>query len=120
MSEYDMSKEFVKWLRTEHPKILFCATVGGVHASIQQKAKMRAAGYNKGVPDIMIYEPSHDGTLCGLALELKTPKGRLSKEQTQWLYDLQARGWQTEVPTSIVQCKAMTMQYLYNKVSPPL
>lgn len=114
-SEYDMTKEFVKWLRTEHPKILFCATVGGVHTSIQQKAKMRAAGYNKGVPDIMIYEPSHDGTLCGLALELKTPKGRLSKEQSQWIYDLQERGWQADVPTTIEQCKAMTMRYLYDK-----
>lgn len=115
MSEYEISKSFVKWLREEHPNILFCATVGGIHSTVQQKAKMRAAGYQRGIPDIMIYEPSHDGAYCGLALELKTAKGRLTKEQQQWIYDLQARGWQADAPTSLEQCKALAMKYLYNK-----
>lgn len=119
-SEYDMTKEFVAWLRTEHPATLFCATVGGIHSSVQQKAKMRAAGYNKGVPDLLIYEPSHDARYVGLALELKTPKGRISKEQQQWLYDLQARGWQVAIPRTLDECKNFTMQHLYGKQPPPI
>lgn len=114
-SEYKITKEFVAWLDKEHPDILYTGTVGGIHASVQQKVKMRAAGYKKGVPDLLIMEPSHDSKYVGLALELKSATGRLSKEQQQWLYDLQERGWEVGVPRSVEQCKAITMNYLYNK-----
>lgn len=76
---------------------------------------MRAAGYNKGVPDMFIYEPSLDGEYVGLALELKSAKGRPTPQQLKWLADLQNRGWCAAIVKSVDECKAITMRHLYNK-----
>jgi hypothetical protein len=58
-------------------------------------AKLKRQGAKAGVPDIMILEPTEYG--FGLAIELKSAKGRVRKEQTKWLTDLADRGWCTAI-----------------------
>lgn len=62
---------------------------------IGQARKMVAGGYRKGIPDILIYTPSLG--FLGLALELKTMKGRPSPEQLQWIEKLNNYGWSAHV-----------------------
>lgn len=94
--EHDAQVALVDLIQTVAPDILFTATVGGVRLSMNQAKRMKAAGYLRGVPDLLFFEP-RDGCL-GLAIELKAKKGgRVSPDQRRVLDELDARGWRTEV-----------------------
>lgn len=108
-SEYSIQKEFVRWVRTNHPTVLFCATVGGKSCHMIENVKAKATGYNKGVPDLIIYEAR--GGYHGLAMELKSTVGSLSEEQRKWLDDLEERKYKTAVPRSVDECKQVFIDY---------
>jgi hypothetical protein len=69
---------------------------------------MKGLGLKPGVPDVLIFErwegverytdtnvPRFHG--FGVAIELKSPRGRLQPSQADWLEALRARGWRVEV-----------------------
>ena len=95
MSEDRLQSEVIKYIRYQYPKIRFCASSGGVYTGISQARKMVRNGYVKGFPDLFIYE-SRNGH-HGLALEIKTIKGRATKEQKEWIEALNERGYKAEV-----------------------
>jgi hypothetical protein len=68
-------------------------------------AILKRQGMKRGVPDVMIFERWVDGITGlyghGLALELKSPRGRLTPEQKEWLAALEKRGWLTAVCRTI-------------------
>ena len=54
---------------------------------VRYRAKLQAYGVSKGAPDLLVVHPVvHEGTTyAGLALELKSAKGRPSAEQLRWI-----------------------------------
>lgn len=99
MSEEEIQQRLVRLLdrlnATQNAGILFCSTQGGMRLNIGQARKMVNNGYRKGIPDMMIYTPSLG--FSGLALELKTMKGRPSFEQIEWVDQLKKFGWQAHI-----------------------
>lgn len=99
MKEEDIQKRFVQLLdrlnSQQEAGILYCTTQGGIKLSIGAARKMVSLGYRKGIPDVMIYTPS--GGKVGLALELKTLKGRASVDQRRWIQELKSYGWDAQV-----------------------
>jgi hypothetical protein len=95
--EHDLQVKIINHIRDVDPSIFFTATVGGVRLSINQAKRMKAAGYLRGIPDLLIFEPS--GDYNGLAIELKAGKGKPSTHQLKALKSLRARGWRAEVST---------------------
>ena len=99
MREDEIQKRFVRLIdrlnATQKAGILFCSTQGGMRMRIGQARKMVDGGYRKGIPDILIYTPSKGFT--GLAIELKTMKGRPSPEQLVWVEQLKSFGWDASV-----------------------
>lgn len=93
--EHDIQVALVALLESIEPKPLYSATVGGVRLAIHTAKKMKEAGYSKGVPDMLIFEPR--GFYNGLAIEVKTEKGRASEEQKAWIKGLNDRGWRAEI-----------------------
>lgn len=93
--ELDIQKAFVKWLKIKYPKVLFSASAGGMRTYRKEAGKMKAAGYTKGCPDIMIFEPR--GDYCGLFIELKRPDGKPTPEQIAFIDGLKARGYRATV-----------------------
>lgn len=91
LTEAQVQLRVVAWLRSLQPKPLFCATVGGVDCSSAQRLKMWQTGYEKGIPDMLIYEPR--GPYKGMAIEFKSARGWMRPEQNVWLAELQDRGW---------------------------
>lgn len=76
--------------------LLWCHVPNGGKRDPRTGAAMKRHGVKPGVPDILIFTPGHDGKPT--AIELKRIKGgQVSKEQKQWLLDLQNAGWHTEV-----------------------
>ena len=95
ISEDRLQREVVKYIRYQYPKALFCASLGGIRTSYKQAVKAKMTGYQKGQPDLFIYEAK--GIYHGLAIEIKTIKGRATKDQKKWIMDLQDRGWRAEI-----------------------
>ncbi len=56
---------------------------------------MKLMGTRRGVPDLMLFLPR--GEYAGLAMELKTEKGRTSDEQDAWIAHLESHGWFGEI-----------------------
>ena len=84
-----------KYMRTKWPNVLWSASVGGLITTIGQRVKMHKMGYNKGIPDILIFEPRKG--YHGLYIELKKSEkygaSVLSKEQKQWISNLNSKGY---------------------------
>ena len=100
MSEERLQSEVVKYIQLQYPKAKYCASLGGQYQPFQsQRNRARKTGYVKGFPDFFIYESrTVDGiTYHGLALEIKTIKGRATKEQKEWIEALNDRGYKAEV-----------------------
>lgn len=99
MTEHQIQTRFVQLLdrlnATQAAGIRYCATMGGVRLTIGQARKCKAAGYRKGIPDLLIFTPS--GDFVGLALELKTEVGRPSVEQKEWIQELKEFGWEAAI-----------------------
>ena len=89
--EAGVQKSVIDYIKYAYPQALYCASAGGLRTSITQAIKMKATGYVKGVPDLQIFEPM--GKYHGLLIEIKDIKGVVSKEQKQWIKELNERGY---------------------------
>lgn len=96
------------------------AVYGG---SREQREKMGAMlkrlGQRSGVPDLALMYPktryvrtpdAYD--IHGLFIELKSPTGIVSPEQTAMLSELQKQGYQTAVCRTVEDAKKVIMEYL--------
>lgn len=88
---------------------LYSATVGGVRVAMHTALKMKQAGYKKGIPDLLIFEPSNG--YVGLAIEIKTPTGRASEHQKDWVEKLRDRGWKAEICKGLNACITVIDEY---------
>jgi hypothetical protein len=79
------------FLRCHNPYVLFTVSNGGIRLTIGQAVKMKRMGYQKGTPDIMIFEPRNK--YHGLFIELKDDKGTLKDHQQEYLDHLERRGY---------------------------
>ena len=79
MSEHALQISTAQFLRRALPTTAVMFHVpNGEYRDKRTAAKLKAYGVLPGVPDILVI---YDGRLIGL--ELKAPKGRVSKEQTE-------------------------------------
>jgi hypothetical protein len=86
--------------------ILDAAGLLYTHVPLEESDPKRVAfehrmGVRKGCPDFIVFEQPP------LALELKTPKGRVTDEQARWLEDLTRKGWRTAVCRSAAEVLAL-------------
>ncbi len=107
--EHDIQVAIVGLLESIEPTPLYSATVGGVRLAIHTAKKMKEAGYSKGVPDMLVYEPR--GMYAGLAIEVKTEKGRASDEQKEWIRQLNSKGWRAEICKGFEECADVICEY---------
>ena len=89
--EAGVQQSIIQYIKMAYPNALYCASAGGMFTSMKQAIKMKATGYVKGFPDLQICEPV--GKYFGLFIEVKTEKGVVSKEQKEWIKELNKRGY---------------------------
>lgn len=105
MNEHEHQKALFKWVKFAACKMpeldLLYAIPNGGARHIRVAAKLKAEGVSRGVPDICL--PVARGGFHGLYIELKKPKcskspaGRVTKEQAQWIEDLTKQGYLAQV-----------------------
>jgi hypothetical protein len=117
MKERDIQKAIVNYIKLQYPNLLYCASAGGLRTSIKQARMMKATGYKKGFPDLAIFEPietenSFLNFYFGLFLEIKTKKGRATKEQKWWCDELNVRNYYCKIVYGFEEAKETIDLYL--------
>jgi hypothetical protein len=107
--EHEIQVRVVKLLKSMPSQPLFSSTVGGVKVALHTARRMKEAGYNKGIPDMLIFEPK--GDYIGLAIEIKAPKGKASAEQVWWVDNLRNRGWKALICRGYEECEQEIKKY---------
>jgi hypothetical protein len=100
--EHQHQVAVARHIDSTYPGICWTASCGGMRTSMGTAVKMKAAGYKKGCPDIMIFVSRF--TFHGLFIELKVPAikgiqrgGKIEPHQVEFLEKLQANGFQAVV-----------------------
>ena len=114
MTEHKIQSAIVsmaKQLEYRNPDIalLFAIPNGGNRDAITG-AIMKREGVKSGVPDMMLPVPM--GDYCGLFIEVKTPKGRLSANQKAWIAALKKAGHKCIVVRSPTEAIDEILEYL--------
>ena len=103
--EEEVQKSVVKYLKLKYPKVMYCASLGGIRTSFKQAVKAKATGYVKGFPDLQICFPMERGEegeggmlrgggYHGLFLKIKKDKKSYpTKEQKEWVAYLNEQGY---------------------------
>jgi hypothetical protein len=107
--EHEIQVALVALLESIEPKPLYSATVGGVRLAMHTAKKMKEAGYSRGIPDLLIFDQR--GMYSGLAIEVKTEKGRPSDHQKEWIKNLNNRGWRAEVCRGFDEAADVIFEY---------
>jgi len=114
MSEEAIHKAIVDWADRQaaaEPALamLFHPPNGGSRHGAEAQ-KLKEMGVRQGVPDLLL--PVRRQGACGLALELKSPSGRLRPTQAWWLARLQAEGWAVAVAWTFSEARHVLEEYL--------
>lgn len=91
----------VSWFRLQYPKLgklLFAVPNGGARKRVEA-AIMKAEVTTRGVADLLLLFPNKENH--GLAIEMKTPKGRQQPSQKEWQEAVEWAGYKYVICRSI-------------------
>ena len=83
---------------------------GQYQVHMSQRIKAKNSGYKKGFPDLFLYEPR--GSYHGLAIELKVGYNKPTKEQLEWIEQLNKRKYKAVVCRGIDETLFEIQNYL--------
>lgn len=114
MSEHQEQKWLFEWawkLERLHPQLglMFAVPNGGLRNKLVAK-KLKAEGVKSGVPDIFLAVPKD--SYHGLFIEMKFGKNKATENQTKWLNNLWAQGYETAICYSWGDAKDIICKYL--------
>lgn len=114
--EFEHQAALVAWARLPTTKralpgieLLHCS-LNGVKLSKAQAGKAKAAGMLSGVPDLMLPVPK--GGQCGLWIEMKFGKNRVSPAQADMIDALRKHGYRAEVCYEWPEARRIITEYL--------
>jgi hypothetical protein len=98
--EQKLQKAVCKYLKLQYPEAFFNGSLGGQYQKYySQRKKKSESGYQKGFPDLFIYEVKSGWS--GLAIELKVKGNYPSEHQKRVLNILNEKGFKAIVCTGI-------------------
>lgn len=111
--EADSQQQVVATLRNYFPNVLFTASTQEYVKSPIQAGRQKRMGYNRGTPDIQIFEPR--GIYHGLFVEMKSKTGEVSDQQKDFIFKLKERGYYVAVCYSTQEALDTIKTYLEAK-----
>lgn len=121
MTEEQLHKAVVDYIRMQYPKARIRSDYSGVKLHPSTGRKMAAINPHRGFPDLTIWE--RRGPYNGLAIELKKDGARLVKkngepatehikEQQEWLWHLEELGWAAVFAVGFDHARAVIDSYM--------
>jgi hypothetical protein len=113
-SEHDIQKALIQWFRLQYPRRLKClwAIPNGGYRHIRTSIKLKEEGLIAGVSDLFLMIPS--GIYHGMFIELKTKKGRVQKNQEDFIMLAKSQGYQAKVCYGFDDAQNTIKTYLCN------
>jgi hypothetical protein len=109
--EARVQSAFCTYIQLTYPSVRYCASLGGIRTSMTQAIMAKKTGYVKGFPDMQILKVNSE--YSGLFLEIKADKtGYASKEQKQWVADLNEAGYFAKVVKGLEECMDVLDWYM--------
>jgi hypothetical protein len=103
-TEHEEQKMFIKWFRTQYPKVRIFAVPNAAIRSPQQAAWLNAEGMSTGCPDLWVPE-------WKLTIEMKRSKGgTVSQAQQEWGDYLLGIGWHWHVCKGFDEARDVSVQ----------
>lgn len=117
--EEALQRACIQWVNTHlalYPDLayLFHPANGGFRTPAEAGI-LKAIGVRTGVPDLLLPLASPSGKYQGMALELKSPTGKLTEAQKRWLERLERNGYLTAVVRSLDDFIACVQTWLGTK-----
>lgn len=113
--ESRMQQGCVKWFRLQYPKLakaLFSVPNGGTRNE-REAVTLKREGATAGVSDLILAIPNKDNN--GVFIEMKTPKGRVTDDQKEFLALMQSLGYRVEVVRTFDQFVSVINDQLKNR-----
>lgn len=120
LTERGEQEVFAAWADNVAPRLwgnfdkAWCHPANEGERTARYGASLKRAGMKRGVPDILVFVAV--GKYHGLAIELKTAKGRLTPEQQGWLDRLNNNGWLARVCYSGRDAIDLATDYMEGRV----
>lgn len=111
--EENLQISCIRYLRLQYPSLLAHHSPNGGKRSLSEGARFKRMGTLAGFPDIFIYKPTK--SFHGLAIELKTDKGKQTESQKQMQGALIENGYRYEIVRSIEEFIYIVNSYLCEK-----
>ena len=112
--EDENQRALIKWATLATPRIpqlaLLFAVPNGGRRDAREAARLKGTGVKAGVPDLLF--PYRHGYCNGLAIEMKSTKGRVTPDQAKWHDMLRNAGWQVNVCRSWQEAREVICKYL--------
>ena len=109
--EARVQSAFCTYIQLTYPSVRYCASLGGIRTSMTQAIMAKKTGYVKGFPDMQVCKVNSE--YSGLFLEIKADKtGYASKEQKQWVADLNEAGYFAKVVKGLEECMDVLDWYM--------
>jgi hypothetical protein len=109
--EHKLQKAVIKYLKLQYPDVFFNGSLGGQYQKYHsQRKKKTESGYQKGFPDLFIYEARNE--YHGLAIELKVKGNYPTEVQKRVLAILNNKGFKAIVCTGIDEAMEQIDQYM--------
>lgn len=122
MDEHGEQVEVIRWaIRTRlgsgRVKDYLISIPNGGLRNMKVAMKLKAEGVTKGVSDLFLALPN--GKYAGLWIEMKTMKGRASKEQLEWIERMKEVGYEAVVCKGHEEAIQVLEEYLGQRLSEP-
>jgi hypothetical protein len=91
LSEHSIQTKVVQYVRIFHSDVLICAIPNGAGTTNFNRVKLMHEGLLSGMPDLFIAEARHG--FNGLFLEMKTIRGKESRQQKKIRKQLNEKGY---------------------------
>lgn len=113
--EDDLQMNCIRWFDAQFPQLALqlhhSPNEGRLVGGVREGTRRKRRGVRAGFPDLIFLLPNR--THHGLAIELKTEDGRLSKAQRQFQSILSECGYRFEVVRSLKQFQQLMHNYIF-------
>lgn len=112
--EFQNQAALVQWANARAPldprlRLLYHVPNGGSR-DVREAANLKRAGVKRGVPDLHL--PVRNSVYIGLWIEMKSPEGRVDREQRAWHDALRDEGHRVEVCHDWIAARDLILDYL--------
>lgn len=110
MTEHTHQAALVAWFRRNYPGDRIFAIPNGGWRNINTAKKLKIEGVARGVPDLFVPTPRRGKH--GLFIEMKTPKGRATPQQRDWLEFLSEKGYEAVLCYGWEDAREKVIEYM--------